>query len=180
MRGRKGVLSVTMVLMAFALVIAPCMSVNAQPASKEKTLKIGLVTNFGWSLGFDFKKGVELIAEVHNKRGGLMIGGERYKLDIISVDSKMSHEVSRAAVERLVYQDKVKFIVGDETVDAWVPVTEAAKVLTVAVSPAPAIFNPKIQVCLSGIHAADRCPADMGLVCKEQPADKDHPLRISR
>jgi branched-chain amino acid transport system substrate-binding protein len=172
MRGRKGVLSVTMVLMAFVLVIAPCMSANAQPASKEKTLKIGLVTNFGWSLGFDFKKGVELIAEVHNKRGGLMIGGERYKLDIISVDSKMSHEVSRAAVERLVYQDKVKFIVGDETVDAWVPVTEAAKVLTVAVSPAPAIFNPKYKYAFQGSTLQTDAPQIWGWFAKSNPQIK--------
>ncbi len=172
MRGRKGVLSLTVVLMAFALVIAPCMSANAQPASKEKSLKIGLVTNFGWSLGFDFKKGVELIAEVHNKRGGLMIGGERYKLDIISVDSKMSHEVSRAAVERLVYQDKVKFIVGDETVDAWVPVTEAAKVLTVAVSPAPAIFNPKYKYVFQGSTLQTDAPQIWGWFAKSNPQIK--------
>ncbi len=85
-------------------------------------------------LAFDFKKDAELIADLYNKKGGLVIGGERYKIDLIILDSKMSHEVSRAAVERLVYQDKVKFILGDETVDAWVPVTEANKVLVVAVS----------------------------------------------
>jgi hypothetical protein len=60
-RTKRIVLSV--VLMVAITLVMTYASAQAQPAAKEKTLKIGLVTNFGWSLGFDFKKGVELIAE---------------------------------------------------------------------------------------------------------------------
>jgi hypothetical protein len=33
-------------------------------------------------------------------------------------------ETGRAAIEKLIYHDKVKFILGDPTVDAWLPITE--------------------------------------------------------
>jgi branched-chain amino acid transport system substrate-binding protein len=167
MRGTKGVLLSALVIAVMVLTIAYA-SAQAQPA-KEKTLKIGIVTNFGWILGFDFKKDAELIADVYNKKGGLVIGGERYKIDLIILDSKMSHEVSRAAVERLVYQDKVKFILGDETVDAWVPVTEANKVLVVAVSPAPAIFNTKYKYTFQGSTLNTDAPQTWGWFVKNNP-----------
>ena len=168
MRNGKGVVLAAVVVAVMVLTLA-CASAHAQPAGKEKTLKIGLVTNFGWALGFDFKKNAEIIADLYNKKGGLAIGGEKYKLDVIIHDSKMSHEASRAAVERLVHQDKVKFIVGDETVDAWVPVTEAAKVVVVAVSPAPAIFNPKYKYVFQGSTLQTDAPQTWGWFAKNNP-----------
>jgi len=116
-------------------------SVSADPG--EKTLKIGALTNLGWPLGVDFKKFLDIAIPMLNKKGGLTIDGEKYKIEMILYDTKLNPEVGRAAVERLVYRDKVKFILGDETIDAWLPVTEKEKVLVVATTPSPAIFNPK-------------------------------------
>ncbi len=171
MRGKQAVVLST-VLVVIAMSLVTCMSVYAQPAAKEKTLKIGLVTNFGWALGFDFKKDAEAVAELYNKKGGLLIGGEKYRIDLITNDSKMNYEVSRAAVERMVYQDKVKFIVGDETVDAWVPVTEAAKVVVVAVSPAQAIFNPKYKYVFQGSTLQTDAPQTWGWFARSNPQIK--------
>ncbi len=85
--------------------------------SGGKTLKIGALTNLGWPLGVDFKKFLDIAIPMFNKKGGLTIGGEKYKIDIILYDTKLNPEVGRAAVERLVYRDKVKLILGDETID---------------------------------------------------------------
>ena len=93
---------------------------------------------------------MKILAENVNKKGGLEVGKEKYKIEIIAVDSKMDHSTAKGAVERLVYQDKVKFILGDETVDAWLPITEENRVLVCAVSPAPAILSPKYKYCYQG------------------------------
>jgi len=138
-------------LLGIALMVA-AMSVMAAPNMvAAKTLKIGAVTFLGWPLGINFQKFLEsYVPALNEKEGGLSIGGEKYKIKIILYDSKMSPETGRAAVERLVYRDKVKFILGDETVEAWMPVTEKEKVLVVAATPSPKIFDPKSKYTFQG------------------------------
>ncbi len=127
-------------------------SVNA--AQEAKTLKVGALTNLGWTIGVDFKKFLDVAVPMYNEKGGLVIQGERYNIEIILYDTKLNPETGRAAVERLVNRDQVKFILGDETIDAWLPVTETAKVLVIATTPSPAIFSPKNKLAFqsSFIH----------------------------
>ncbi len=165
----KGNRRYALLVVVMAVVLVGSAYVPAFAQAPSKTVKIGLVTNFGWALGFDFKKDAEIVADLYNKKGGLDVGGEKYKIELIINDSKMNHEVSRAAVERLVHQDKVKFIVGDETVDAWVPVTEAAKVVAVAVSPATAIFNSKYKYVFQGSTLQTDAPQTWGWFAKKNP-----------
>ena len=65
-------------------------------------------------------------ADLLNKQGGLTIGGKKYMIEYHIYDGKYDTDTSRAAVEKLVYQDKVSFIVstfGAGTFAA-LPVTE--------------------------------------------------------
>ena len=131
---------VTLMLVVLILMAGPN-KVSAEPG--VKTLKIGALVSFEFPLGRDCQKQLDAIVPVFNEKGGLVIGGEKYKIELILYDSKLSREIARAAVERLVHRDKVKFILGDETVEACLPVTEANKVVVVATCPSPAIFNPE-------------------------------------
>jgi len=124
---------------------APAPAPAPAPEPEAKTLKIGCLVDFNYPIGVDTKNMLEALIPVFNDKGGLVIGGERYNIDLIIYDSKMSAEAGRAAVERLVYQDKVKFILGDETTDAWLPVTEENKVVVVATSPSPALLSPDLK-----------------------------------
>jgi branched-chain amino acid transport system substrate-binding protein len=126
-----------------ALVVAVMGFVAAPNGVSAKTLKIGCLLDFGFPLGIQAKRELEVIVPAFNKKGGLVIQGQRYNIDLITYDTKMSAETARAAVERLIYRDKVKFILGDETTDAWAPVTEANKILVVCLSPSPAPLSPK-------------------------------------
>jgi len=110
-----------------------------------KTLKIGALLNFEFPLGVQCKRELDAVIPAFNKKGGLEIKGERYTIELIVYDSKFQAETARAAVERLIYRDKVKFILGDETADAWLPVTEANKVLVVCTSPSPVVRSPKYK-----------------------------------
>lgn len=60
----------------------------------------GISTMQGWVDG----------AEVINSRGGLNVGGKKYKMEIITYDTKGTVADSRAATTRLVERDKVKYV----------------------------------------------------------------------
>jgi branched-chain amino acid transport system substrate-binding protein len=153
--------------------IASSLHFTAPPAQAEKTIKIGVVFFLGWSLGLETVKCLDAIAEDFNRKGGIAIGGEKYKVELIKYDSKFTHEASRAAVERLVYNDNVKFILGDETVDGWLPVTEENKVLALAISPAPAIFNPKNKYAFQVSTLQTDAPQMWGWFAKNNPQIKN-------
>ena len=143
------------------------------PPPAPKTLKIGVIVFMGWSLGADMVKGIELSTEIINKKGGLPVGNERYNIELIKYDSKFVPETARAAAERLIYQDKVKFIVGDETIDAWLPVTEQNKVLVVAILSSPTIFNPKNKYLFQGTSLQTGMPTIWGWFAKNHPNIKN-------
>ncbi|MBW1996650.1 MAG: ABC transporter substrate-binding protein [Deltaproteobacteria bacterium] len=136
---KKGKLSREIWVILVGLVIV---SFAAPKGVRAKTLKIGALLNFEFPLGVQCKRELDALVPVFNKKGGLEIQGERYTIDLIVYDSKFQAETARAAVERLIYRDRVKFILGDETTDAWLPVTEANKVLVVCTSPSPVVRSP--------------------------------------
>ena len=114
-------------------------------AAEGKSLKIGVLLGLGNPLGRDTQKLVEAVSEAVNKKGGLTIGGEKYLVQLILYDNKDSAETARAGAERLVFQDGVKFILGDTTADAWLPVTEANKVVAIVTTPSPAAVNSRLK-----------------------------------
>jgi len=170
MKGKKLLRLSGFIFIAAMLLTSPFMAgfVNAE----QKTLKIGVISWLGWPLGLDLVEGVKILADVANKQGGLDVGGEKYEIEIITHDSKMQHSVAKGAAERLVYQDKVQFILGDETVDAWLPVTEKSKVLVCAVSPAPAILNPDYKYCYQGSAVPNQGATLWGWLGKNRPEIK--------
>jgi len=98
--------------------------------AEVKTLNIGVVCWLGWPPGLDMFNGIQVMVDMDNANGGLVIGGERYKINLISYDSNNSQETEVAAVNKLVYEDKVKFIIADGMFDsAWLATTDQNKVL---------------------------------------------------
>jgi branched-chain amino acid transport system substrate-binding protein len=108
---------------------------GAAPASSEiKTLKVGCSEPLNVPLGVETKKCLELIVDDFNKSGGLVIKGQKYNINMIIYDDKYTPEGGKTAAERLVYEDKVKFIVGQlgsPAILGALTVTEPAKVLNV-------------------------------------------------
>lgn len=119
-------------------------------SAEEKILKIGLLTDLNNPLGRDYQRLLEALVPVYAQKGGLAIGDEKYNIKLIVYDSKSNAETARAAVERLVYQDRVKFILGDVTADAWAPVTEENKVLSVVYTPSLAMLSPELKYMFQG------------------------------
>lgn len=121
-----GILATVSVL---AMVASPAMA-------EEQTLKIGaLVTQSGAgaSWGNGMLRAAELAAEDVNKDGGLDVGGTKYHVEVIAYDDAYKANEAVTAANRLVFEDKVKYIigtVGSAPILAIQPITEENKVIT--------------------------------------------------
>ena len=109
---------------------------GAEPAAAaDKTLSIGLLgplSGGAASYGVELMRGAEMKVEEINKAGGLKVGGDVYKIKLISYDHKAQAADAATATNKLVFQDKVKFIMGNAvgaTCNAAQTITEPNKVL---------------------------------------------------
>lgn len=139
-----------MVLIGVVLAASALSLIPATGMAQTKTLKIGALINENGPTGVDFRRYLEVIAPFFNESGGLVIGGERYNIEVIRYDTKSNSETARAAVERLISRDQVKFILGDETIDAWAPLTEANKVVAIIQKPGTSIYDPRLKYVFEG------------------------------
>jgi branched-chain amino acid transport system substrate-binding protein len=121
------------VLVVLGLALA---AVGAVPAlAAEKTLTIGLLgplSGGAASYGVELQRGAEMRADEINKAGGLKIGGDVYKIKLIAYDHKAQAAEAATATNKLVFQDKVKYIVGNAvgaTCNAAQTITEPNKVM---------------------------------------------------
>jgi branched-chain amino acid transport system substrate-binding protein len=142
---------------------APATSSQAAAPSASKTLKIGVVVFMGWPVGLDMYHGMDLLTEMANKKGGVNVGGENYKVQIIQYDTNMAQATEVSAVNRLIYEDKVDYIIGGDFVNAWLPVTEKEKIVSLVSDPewrfylAPNLhyaFNPDFKNCVPSVNIA--------------------------
>jgi len=118
-------------------------TVQTSSASETETIKIGLVCNFGWPLGLDMIRSTRVLAAMDNAAGGWEIGGKKYKVQVIEYDSKNTQTTETAAVNRLIFEDKVKFILFDNNLaDSCLPTTEANKVIALEETPTPVCLMP--------------------------------------
>jgi len=105
-----------------------------------------------------------------NSKGGLTLGnGQKYTIDLIAYDGKRDAETSRSAVQRLISQDKVAFIMGDESTDYWQPLTEAAKILVTASTPSSAILKPANKLTFQASYLNTQASAVWGWISENKP-----------
>jgi branched-chain amino acid transport system substrate-binding protein len=145
-RGSKSMvhgLIVTVLVLSVSFMFAG----NVFTAAAEETLKIGLIGPMDRPNTVDQIHMDELYAEMINKAGGLNIGGQKYKIKFIFYDHKNDLAAGRAAVNRLIFEDKVKFIFAgfSAVTDGLIPITEANKVVLITNTPSPTILKPNIN-----------------------------------
>jgi branched-chain amino acid transport system substrate-binding protein len=66
----------------------------------------------GSEFGLLAERGQTLCKNWINSKGGITVKGEKYQIEVISEDIKAVAEGAVTAANKLVHQDKVKFIVG--------------------------------------------------------------------
>ncbi len=147
-------------------------AVATTAAPAPKSIKVGVVAFLGWPLGLETQKSIQVMTDEINKAGGLDVGGEKYTIELAVVDSKMQAETARSGVEKLIQQDKVQFIVGDETCASWLELTEAAKIPVVSMNPVPDVVSPKYTYSFQGSPVNCQFAEFYGWYAKNNPTVK--------
>jgi len=139
-----------------ALVLALSASAQAQ----EKTLKIGVLgvmSGPAASWGLVNKYCAEARAQQINEEGGWDIGGEKYQIEIVSIDDRNDPKVSVAGAERLTYQEGIKYIIGpnvDTTAAAIKPVVEKAGAVHIPYAFSKELYTPPASNAILGMIAS--------------------------
>ena len=84
-------------------------------ASFDGTLLIGAPMSLTGSLNNEgrlAKQGYDLWADVANSKGGINVGGKRYKVEIKYYDDQSKQDQAALLTEKLITQDKVQFLLG--------------------------------------------------------------------
>ena len=117
-------------------------------AETVETLKLGTVLPLNFGMGVDTKKALEMQIGQFNDAGGITIKGQNYKVQLIVSDDKWTAEAGRAALERLVYQDKVQYlicIVASPTMASGLNMVEENKILNLFSGTSLRAMNPKLR-----------------------------------
>ena len=107
----------------------------AQKAAPPKTLDVGIalpLTGPAAHLGTDVRNAALIAIEDQNAQGGVKIAGEKYLLNPIILDTKKDAAVGKTVAEQLVYEKKVKIVIGpfiDDAIGAQ-PVLESNKIMS--------------------------------------------------
>ena len=131
---------VTLVVAVIFVVMLVGGWISAPEAAPTKTLEIGIATPLtgpSAHLGTNIKNAALMAIEDQNAQGGVRIAGEQYLLSPIIFDSKKEASVGRTVAEQLVYDKKVKVVIGpfmDAAIGAQ-PVLESNKIISFMVTP---------------------------------------------
>jgi branched-chain amino acid transport system substrate-binding protein len=96
--------------------------------------KVGVITSLSGELatgGNVTKRGYDLWANEVNAKGGIEIGGKKYKVELAYADDQSQPAQAASAAERLATQEKVDFVLGpyaSGTTRAAAPVLEKYKI----------------------------------------------------
>jgi branched-chain amino acid transport system substrate-binding protein len=128
--------------------IAVAMTIGiAAAAQAQEVLKIGGIgplSGGGTAWGLAAQRGMEIAIEEINAAGGVKAEGKTYKFELVMYDDQYTGQGGKAAAERLVNQDKVKFIigpVGSPPALGVISVTNPAKVIALTNGYAPQILK---------------------------------------
>jgi branched-chain amino acid transport system substrate-binding protein len=124
-----------------------------------------------WGVGI--LRGAELMAEKINAEGGIKVGDKRYRIELIKADDKSNYDVALAQANRLIFSEKIKFIIGpivSGCVLAIYPVTEPNKTIVMSYCYTPkALGADKPYAFRFYASGHERIPALCGYMKKNRP-----------
>jgi len=114
MKSRWLLLPVVLVLV-LALLLPACAPEEVAPPEEEEigTIKMGVITPLSglaapW--GIPHLRGFELAFEIINEQGGVVVDGKRYHIEAVGYDNKYSESETVTLANKLIFEDKVKYI----------------------------------------------------------------------
>ena len=112
-----------MMIAALCLVLA-----LALPARAADVIKIGVIGPMNFVQGQGHWNGASMAAEEVNAQGGVQVGKKKMKIELVKADSNEFINLTDAAnaMERLMTQDKVNFVVGGFRTEAVMAMQDIA------------------------------------------------------
>jgi branched-chain amino acid transport system substrate-binding protein len=127
-------------ILVVGLIVVPamitCQAATTSKTSEAKTLNIGMllsVTGFFSVREVPDLNQTKIAADIINEQGGIKINGQQYRVELIVEDCKSAMDGVTAAANKVVYDKKVKFIIGPTAFFAAAagPVCDPDKILRV-------------------------------------------------
>lgn len=167
-------LAVNLIVLIALLVLA-----HTRPVIGKEVLKIGAIgplTGPGAAWGIAIYGGAWVAAEEVNRKGGVKVGNNLYEVNIIAYDDKYTGEGGVTAANRLIFEDKVKFIIGplgSASLLAVQPITEREKVIIFADTYLEEILSPGKPFTFRPVPTTVEYSEDViGWCSKEYPEKK--------
>jgi branched-chain amino acid transport system substrate-binding protein len=130
---------------------------------------------FNIAFGYLTKKAYDVIIPVFNEAGGLVVGGQRYNLDMTIYDDAYNADTGLAYAEKLISEDGVRYfvgMVGSGPAKAQIKVTDPAKVIFIGDCLASDFLAPEYKYTFRGGESPLLQPAKWGFVTKCYPDAK--------
>ena len=140
MKGMKLFSRLSIIILVVGLIVVPamttCQAATTPKTSEAKTLNIGMllsVTGFFSVREVPDLNQTKIAADIINEQGGIMVNGQQYRVELIVEDCKSTMDGVTASANRVVYDKKVKFIIGPTAFFAAAagPVCDPNKILRV-------------------------------------------------
>jgi branched-chain amino acid transport system substrate-binding protein len=131
-----------------AAVLSLVLALSSYAASAQ-SLKLGVLATLsgaGTAWGIAMQGAAELAAEEVNGKGGLDVGGKKYKVEVVAYDDHYKAADALTAFNRLVFDDGIKFVVGplgSAPALAVLPVATENKVITMTMAFTPKALSPE-------------------------------------
>jgi branched-chain amino acid transport system substrate-binding protein len=109
----------------------------------------------GW--GGVMSQTAQTLAAIYNEKGGVKIGEDVYKIEVVSVDDKMDPKTAITGAERLIQQEGIRYILGpnvDTTAVSIKPVLEANKAVNVPYAFSKELYVPPASNSILGMVAS--------------------------
>ncbi len=135
------------------------LSLGGPSALAQEVLKIGVngvMSGEAASWGLVNKYCAETTADMYNAKGGVEIGGKKYKIQVVALDDKNDPKVSVTNAEKLT-SDGIKYVIGpniDTTALAVKPVMERAKALHFPYAFAKELYKAPANASVLGMVAS--------------------------
>ena len=114
--------------------------------AEVETLKIGnlhALTGTGASWGLPCTRVSQTLCDIVNDKGGITVGGKTYRLELISEDDQYTAAGGRAAIEKLIFRDNVKYVIGFSSASALaiMPIIHKNKIIFIPHCSTPRVFD---------------------------------------
>ena len=165
-------------MLAASLFAAAVCATSTSAFAADKILKIGVLgvmSGPAASWGLVNKYCAETSAEMYNAKGGVDIGGTKYKIEIVAIDDKNDPKLSVSGAERLTQQDGIKYIIGpnvDTTAASIRPVVEKAGAMHFPYAFDKKLYTPPAGNAVLGMIASYQAGPIIYKYLKENKGDR--------